>query len=74
MGCGLYYRRETKLHTLSTSGFLSAHFLSSFLHSLSTFFLVYIAHKLSFAHIYITLLIPLLIGLYNTIIVRGISI
>lgn len=74
MGCGLYYRCGITLHILSTSGFLSTHFLSRFLHNLSTFFLVYRAHKLGFTRIYVTLLILLLIGLYNIIMVRDISV
>lgn len=73
MGCGLHYGHRAALHTLSTSRFLSAHFLSSFLHNLSTFFIVCRAYKFGFAHIYITSLISLLIGLYNIILVRNIS-
>jgi len=66
MGCGLRNGRGEVLHTLSTSRFLSTHFLSSFLHSLSTFFIVCRAYKFGFTHIYITLLTSLLMRLYNS--------
>ncbi len=74
MGCGLCYKGKVILHTLSTFGAFLHIFLNRFLHSLSTFFLVYRAHKLGFTHIYIALLTLLLMRLYNTIVVRDVSV